>query len=142
MPDGTLMEANEEILHGEDFDRNIDNLYKKNEDKKKNTYALKHTVDSVKQGSILDQDNVKSGKRGTAQPGQPHPGSKTGSFIASKQMVFGESKKLIPTYPTSYNSNAYNRESNMSQKYPNYSSGATAQAVVGDLQNQIVKHYQ
>jgi len=58
------------------------------ENKKKNTYALKMNA----QPSHPSQTSVAQPARGKTSPSQ----IKTGKFITSKQMVFGDNKKLIP----------------------------------------------
>jgi hypothetical protein len=60
-------------------------------------------------------------------------------FLASKQMIFGDNKKLIPSEPqgTGYNNN---RDSQLSQKYGSYH-GSLLQSNpdAPTLQNQLVK---
>lgn len=63
------------------------------ENKKKNTYALKMKPGAV-QPAQTPQTSVAPTQpaRGKTSPSQ----IKSGKFITSKQMVFGDNKKLIP----------------------------------------------
>lgn len=74
-----------------------------------------------------------------------------GMFLASKQMIFGENKKLVPASTSTSNiinnNHQYqnfnpnnNRNSELAAKYPGFSVEGTANSA--SLQNQLVSQYQ
>ncbi len=71
-------------------------MYRAQDDKRKNTYALRMI------GDMKNTNNGQSPSKKLLQGGAPHQAGqnlKTGVFIASKQMIFGENKKLVPSEP-------------------------------------------
>ena len=133
-PNGGIQRDDEVILQNQDYDRHIDTIYRVQDDKKKNTYALK---------MIGDMKNSQSPSKKMIQGGAPHnqgQSMKSGVFLASKQMIFGDNKKLVPSEPQPYNNN---RDSQMSQKYGSYHNSLLQSNQDGPtLQNQLVKQYQ
>lgn len=104
-PDGrevTSPDENEHILHPSDgYEAHLDNIQKAQENKKRNTYALKvgeANERSSKGGNVntmLGHHSTASNVAKNRQAMQPG-GSKSGMFLPSKQLVFGENKKLVP----------------------------------------------
>ena len=93
---GKIQRDDEVILQGNEYDRNLDTMYRAQDDKRKNTYALKMV------GDMKTTMNAASPSKKMLQGGAPHQAGqtmKTGVFVASKQMIFGENRKLIPSEP-------------------------------------------